>query len=154
MSKAIISQFYEAFKQQNAEKMKGLYHEKVVFNDPAFKNLNYQEVTNMWSMLLERSNGELEIEYHSVTEDQNKAECNWEAKYKFSATKRPVHNIIHAKMEFENGKIIRHDDAFNFWRWSSMALGVPGKLLGWSPMLKNKVQKMARQSLTKYMNAD
>ena len=152
MSQATISQFYEAFKNHDAKAMSSLYHEDTVFNDPAFKNLNYEEVVSMWTMLLERSRGELKIEHHSVIGDQNLAQCTWEATYNFSQTKRPVHNIIHASMEFKDGKIIKHTDEFNLWRWSSMALGLPGKLLGWTPFIKKRVQKMARQSLDKYMS--
>lgn len=151
MSQEIISQFYEAFKAEDIDKMRSLYHEKVVFNDPAFKDLNYQEVTGMWAMLLERSNGELEIEFHSVMADEKMAQCTWEAKYNFSQTRRPVHNIIHATMELKDGKIIKHTDDFDFWRWSSMALGLPGRLLGWTPYLKTRVQKMARKSLDHYL---
>ena len=152
MSQEIISQFYSAFEKHDVEGMNGLYHEKVIFNDHGFKNLNHQEVTSMWAMLLERSKGELKVEHHSVLGDEKLAQCTWEATYNFSKTNRPVHNIIHATMEFEEGKIIKHTDDFNFWRWSSMALGLPGKLLGWSSFLKHKVQKMARQSLDHYMS--
>jgi len=147
----ITSQFYEAFKNHDIDGMNSLYHENVIFNDPVFKNLNFKEVTSMWKMLVERSNGKLEISYHSLLEDENLTQCTWEAKYNFSKTNRLVHNVIHATMEFKEEKIIKHTDSFDFWRWSSMALGLPGKLLGWTPLIKKKVQKMARQSLDKYM---
>lgn len=152
MSKAIIERFYESFKKHDATGMVELYHSDVIFNDPVFHNLNFHKVKGMWEMLIERSGGELDITYHTLIADQEKGQCVWEAKYNFSKTKRPVHNIIHASMEFKDGLIIQHIDDFNFWRWSTQALGTPGTLLGWTPIIQNKVRKMASQSLAKYLS--
>ncbi len=151
MSKDTLEKFYSAFQAHDAKIMAECYHKDVVFNDPAFQNLDYDKVTAMWAMLIQRSKGNLEINFDSIVGDDKMAQCIWEADYEFSTTGRTVHNIIHATMEFKDDLIIKHTDHFNFWRWSRMALGVPGLLLGWSPMLKNKVRKMARASLDKYM---
>ncbi|MEO9482035.1 MAG: nuclear transport factor 2 family protein [Ekhidna sp.] len=151
MSKHTLEKFYRAFKAHDAKKMAECYHPDATFNDPAFQNLNYQEVTAMWAMLIERSNGNLEITFDSIVGDNEMAQCTWEADYKFSKTGNEVHNIIHATMEFKDDLIVKHTDHFDFWRWSRMALGLPGALLGWTPFLKAKVQKMARTSLDKYM---
>lgn len=150
MSRQVLESFYNAFKEGNAKKMGECYSEHAVFSDPAFKNLNTSQVRAMWAMLIERSEGNLDIDYHSIIADDHVGQCTWEAKYKFSKTGNNVHNIIHATMEFENGLIRKHTDHFNFWRWSSMALGTPGKLLGWTPYLKNKVGQMAMKSLSDY----
>ncbi len=151
MSKQTLEKFYTAFQAHDATKMAECYHPDVVFNDPAFQNLDYDEVRAMWAMLIKRSNGKLEINFDSVVGDDQMAQCIWEADYEFSKTGNPVHNIIHATMEFKDGLIVKHTDQFDFWRWSRMALGTPGTLLGWTPILKNKVRKMARISLDKYM---
>lgn len=151
MSKETIETFYKAFAEHDAISMGNCYHPEATFSDPAFRNLNADEVKAMWAMLIQRSKGELEIEFHSVMADEKLGQCTWEAQYHFSKTGNPVHNIIHATMEFEDGLIKKHTDVFNFWRWSSMALGMPGKLLGWTPYLKNKVSKMAMKSLDDYM---
>jgi ketosteroid isomerase-like protein len=151
MSKHTLESFYNAFIAGDAKKMGECYHKDVIFNDPAFKNLNADQVKSMWAMLIERSKGNLEIKYHSVLADDELGNCTWEATYPFSKTGNQVHNIIHATMKFKDGLIIEHSDYFNFWRWSSMALGIPGKLLGWSSFLRNKVSKMAMNSLRSYM---
>jgi hypothetical protein len=44
-------------------------------------------------------------------------------------------------------------DKFDFWKWSSQALGPVGFILGWTPMLRKKVQKQARERLAKFMNS-
>lgn len=151
MSQALIQQFYTAFQQHDAAAMAELYHPEATFNDPVFQNLNQREVQAMWTMLIERSNGDLKIDFHSVKGDASAAECVWEARYHFSKTKRPVHNVIRARMEFKDGLIWRHTDHFNFWRWSRMALGTSGLLLGWTPLVKNKVRATAAHSLQHFM---
>ncbi|MEQ9465859.1 MAG: nuclear transport factor 2 family protein [Ekhidna sp.] len=151
MSKSTLEKFYQSFQKLDAKSMAECYHEEVVFNDPVFKNLDYAQTTAMWDMLIKRSNGNLEIDFHTVMGDDALAQCIWEAEYEFSKTGNPVHNIIHCTMEFKDGLIIRHTDEFDFWRWSKMALGLTGVLLGWSPMIKNRVRKIARMSLDHYL---
>lgn len=151
MSQETITRFYDAFQQHDAETMGALYHPEATFSDPVFQRLNQQEVQAMWAMLMERSGGDLTVEFHSVEGDDVQASCTWEAHYHFSASGRKVHNIIRATMKFKDGLIVEHTDDFNFWRWSRMALGTTGILLGWSPIVKNKVRNTARKSLEKYM---
>jgi ketosteroid isomerase-like protein len=151
MSKELITKFYQAFQKGDGETMASMYHPEAKFSDEAFKNLTGAEAGAMWNMLLERSKGELNIEFHTIEEANNSASCVWEAKYPFSKTGRKVHNVIHSKMTFEDGKISDHLDTFNFWKWSRMALGTPGILLGWSPIIRNKVQGMARKGLDEYI---
>lgn len=154
MSKSTLEKFYKSFQSLDAKSMAECYHEDVTFNDPVFQNLKYKEVTTMWEMLIKRSKGQLEIDYHSVMGDSEMAQCIWEADYVFSKTGNPVHNIIHSTMEFKEGLIVKHTDEFDFWRWSKMALGLTGVLMGWSPYLKNRVRKVALLSLNEYLKAN
>lgn len=151
MSKELITSFYTAFQNLDAEKMASHYHELAYFSDPVFVTLTSEEVCAMWKMLIERSKGQLKIDFHTVEEAEDSASCIWEAKYTFSKTERPVHNVIKSKMTFEDGKIIIHEDSFNFWKWSQMALGMPGLLLGWSPLIKSKVRAQAKSALMTYL---
>jgi len=152
MNKELITSFYEAFQRLDGKAMADHYHELAYFSDPVFKNLSTEEAGAMWQMLIDRSKGELDIQFHSVEETEDTATCIWEARYAFSQTKRRVHNVIKSKMTFEEGKIILHEDQFDFWKWSRMALGISGVLLGWTPFLKDKVRAMARNGLNDYMN--
>ena len=79
--------------------------------------------------------------------------AEWIANYTFSQTGNKVENRIKANFEFENGKIVKHVDEFDFYKWSSQALGFTGKLLGWTSFLKNKVRQTAMKSLTDFMNS-
>ena len=148
----LIDKFYTAFAQKDAVTMNSFYAPNAVFEDPAFGRLNGKEVVAMWSMLIERGGKSLAIS-HTIGEVTNgKAKANWTAIYPFSKTLRLVHNKISAEFIIEEGKIVYHKDSFNLWKWSSMALGLPGMLLGWTPFMKKKIQKQALAQLRKYMS--
>lgn len=149
-NEAIIEEFYRCFKQLDGEGMAQCYHEDIVFNDPVFQNLKGPMVGNMWKMLCSQAQG-FELTYSELRADDTAGNAHWEAKYLFSRTGRNVHNKIDASFVFKDGKIIQHHDDFDFWKWSSMALGPIGMLLGWTPMLKNKVKKQATANLEKFV---
>ena len=146
--KALIESFYTAFKQKDYQSMARCYHPEAYFKDEAFE-LTGKEIGAMWHMLCERGK-DMTMDF-SVSENNGKVTAHWEPKYHFSQTGNFVHNIIDAEFEFRDGKIIKHIDSFNFWRWSRQALGAPGLLLGWSPFLRSKVSKMAMCNLHKFM---
>jgi hypothetical protein len=62
-----------------------------------------------------------------------------------------VHNVIDARFTFRDGKIIRHVDTFDLYRWAGMALGFKGKLLGWLPPVQNGIRKKAAEGLDAYL---
>jgi hypothetical protein len=101
-------------------------------------------------MLCERGK-DLVIELGDVYADDEKGSAHWEARYSFSKSGRRVHNVIEASFVFKDGKIIRHTDRFDLWKWSSMALGPLGTFLGWTPFVQSAIRKEARQGLEKFM---
>ncbi len=147
--KQLITNFYTAFMDKDVEKMVSHYADNVIFNDPVFKNLKGEEAKDMWRMLV-LSAKELNVSFSDVEVTENKGLAKWEAIYPFSKTGNTVHNKIKATFEFENGKIIRHTDDFNLWKWSGMSLGMSGKLLGWTPFVQNKIKDTAKKTLSKY----
>ena len=141
----LIARFYRALGERHWAGMAGCYHPKIRFTDEVF-DLSGSNASMMWRMLC--TNGrDLRVTYHDVSADAAKGRALWEARYTFSATGRAVHNRIEANFEFQDGLIVRHVDRFDFWRWSSQALGVPGWLLGWSNLLHGKVREKAARSL-------
>jgi hypothetical protein len=150
-NEALIREFYSAFQKKDFATMQRAYHPDANFSDPVFQNLSAEEVKAMWQMLL-TSGSDLKLEFSDVKADDAKGSAHWEAWYHFSASGRKVHNIIDAAFEFKEGKIIRHTDRFDFWRWSRMALGVSGLLLGWTPFLRNKIRTSAGGRLKSFMN--
>jgi ketosteroid isomerase-like protein len=148
---AIIEQFYAAFANQDAEAMLACYHPDVSFSDPVFVDLDAREACGMWRMLCERAQ-DFSLEFSDVEASGETGSAHWEARYLFTGTGRRVHNVIDAKFRFADGKIIEHRDHFDFYRWSRQALGVPGLLLGWSSLIRNKVRGQARKGLELYLN--
>lgn len=125
------------------------YHDDVIFQDPAFGKLFGAEAKAMWGMLLSNAT-DLQITYNKVHGSNQAGSAHWEAKYTFSKTGREVHNKIDASFKFRDGLIMEHRDDFNFWKWSSMALGPIGVLLGFTPIVKKKVRNSARKALKTY----
>ena len=130
--------------------MQSAYHAEATFSDPVFSNLSSEEVKAMWEMLI-TSSTDLVVSFDRVKGVDGHGECRWEALYTFSLTGRKVHNIISARFQFRDGLIIRHEDHFNFWRWSRKALGMSGLLLGWSPYVLNRVRGKAGRRLERFM---
>ncbi|MCQ4163647.1 nuclear transport factor 2 family protein [Tahibacter harae] len=144
----LIETFYQAFQRRDGAAMAACYAPDANFRDPVFE-LRGADVGRMWRMLCERGK-DLRVEYNAVQANGDRGSANWQAWYSFSKTGRPVHNLIHAEFEFRDGRIARHVDSFDFWRWSRQALGPAGLLLGWTPLLRNKVRAEARRGLEKF----
>ena len=147
---ALIERFYTAFQARDAEAMRSVYAHDVVFSDPVFGELHGPQVGAMWAMLCGRSK-DLSLNFTGVEADDERGRARWDARYTFTQTGRKVHNVIDAEFEFRDGLIVRHIDRFPFWRWSRQALGAPGWLLGWTPILRKKVQATVRKALDSYM---
>ena len=152
-NKALINHFYIAFQDKDAVVMNACYAKDANFEDPAFGKLKGDQVRAMWSMLVERGGKELAVTHKITDVSSTHVSATWEAIYPFSQTLRMVHNKISADFVIENGLIKSHKDHFNLWKWSSMALGLPGMLLGWSSFMKGKIRQKALRSLEKYQKS-
>lgn len=130
--------------------MKKCYHPDVVFNDPAFKNLDYRKVTGMWEMLISRGK-DLELSHEQVEANEKTGSAKWIAIYTLAQTGNKVINEINASFEFKDGLIVKHTDDFDFYKWSRQAFGKTGWLLGWTPFFKSKVQKTVGAGLDGFL---
>lgn len=153
-----ITRFYEAFRALDAETMQATYAPNAEFEDEAFSLRGRDEIGAMWRMLCtavrDKGRADWKLEFGGIDCDDEVGIAHWEPTYRFSATGRIVHNIIDAQFEFDQDGLIRkHRDRFDFWRWSRQALGLPGVLLGWSPLLRNKVRAQAAANLAKFRAA-
>jgi ketosteroid isomerase-like protein len=151
-----IETFYTAFAQLDPDSMAGCYADDVAFDDEVFSLRGKREVMGMWRMLCEATRAKgadvWKLQYRDVRADAAQGMAHWDAHYRFSATGRIVDNSIDAKFDFDGqGRISRHRDRFDFWLWSRQALGLPGVLLGWTPILRGKVQRQAGENLRRYL---
>ena len=147
----LLNQFYSSFQQKDYQTMARCYHPNATFKDEIFE-LKGKHIGAMWHMLCERG-VDTEITSSDIKADHNKGSAQWEAKYTFSKSGRRVHNVIKASFKFKDGKIIAHQDRFSFWKWSGMALGMVGWLLGWTSFLRRKVSERVHKSLEKFIEA-
>ncbi len=149
----VLDAFYQAFARRDAQAMGALYHPQARFGDPVFPALDAAQVRAMWRMLLQRG-GDLDLRFRVLHEDERSGQVLWEARYTFTSTGRRVHNRIRSSFTFRDGLILTQHDRFPFWRWSRQALGPAGLLLGWTPLLRDRVRRTAASSLRKHMDAD
>lgn len=146
----IISNFYSAFQKLDWQAMQACYTEDIHFSDPVFNDLNGDQVGAMWHMLCNKAKN-FELSFTDIKADDTHGSARWLASYTFSQTGRRVNNVIFAEFQFSDGKIIRHSDHFSFWKWSRMALGPIGLVLGWSSFLKNKVHQQGLSGLNSFI---
>jgi len=147
-----IESFYRAFQRRDYAGMAACYHPSIHFSDPVFSDLRGDEARAMWHMLCEQGT-DLHVTFTDVTEEGDGGGAHWDAHYTFSPTGRLVHNKVDARFEFEDGKIIRHIDNFDLWRWTRMALGTTGVVTGWSGFAQAKVRATADRSLRRFIAA-
>jgi hypothetical protein len=145
-----ITKFYTAFSNGNAAQMCECYHSNIKFNDPVFGLLKGNEVCKMWKMLIEKSKGNIKIDFSKIKADDYKGSAYWVATYNFSKTNRKVVNSIYAQFQFKDGLIIKHTDDFDIWKWSKQAFGWKGILLGWTGFMQKRIQKQALTALKKF----
>ena len=137
-----IRRLYSAFGECNGAAMTACYAPGAHFHDPAFGDLEGEEIGVMWRMLTGRAT-DLKIELQESEAGEETGSAHWIARYTFS-TGRPVVNDIQAKFRFaEDGLIVDHVDDFDFRRWASQALGPKGHLVALLPPLRSKARSQA-----------
>jgi ketosteroid isomerase-like protein len=145
----LIQRFYAAFGRLDGSSMAACYAPEARFSDPVFVDLNGGEPGAMWQMLTGRAK-DLQVQLAEHEADDARGSAHWLADYTFS-TGRKVHNDVRAEFRFRDGLIAEHRDAFSFYAWARQALGPTGVVLGWTPMLRGKVQREARAGLDEFL---
>ena len=148
----LVTRFYTALKNGDLDGMIACYADDIWFSDPVFPNLRGREVGGMWRMLGSgKTTKRIELTFSDVAGDDRGGRAHWEAIYEFIETGRRVHNKIDATFEIRDGKIVRHQDHFDLWKWSAMALGAKGRLLGWLPPVQNAIRNKAAKALSDFL---
>lgn len=152
-----IETLYRAFNELDAEAMAACYAADACFEDEAFILTSQSEIAGMWRMLCQatrngnRADWKLSVGPVRIDE-QGRGWVEWEAEYRFGPARRPVKNQVKSRFTFDDRGLIHTQlDRFNFWRWSWQAMGIPGAVLGWSPMFRTLVRKQALANLERFM---
>jgi ketosteroid isomerase-like protein len=151
-NRALIERFYEAFGRCDGAAMTACYAPGAHFRDPAFGDLEGDEIGAMWRMLTGRAS-DLKIELHEHEASEDAGSAHWIARYTFN-TGRPVVNDIQAKLRFADGLIVDHVDEFDFRNWAKQALGPTGNLVAWLPPLRAKAHAQARGQLDEFIKSE
>jgi ketosteroid isomerase-like protein len=148
----LVQRFYDAFGRLDGDAMAACYTPGAHFSDPVFTDLKDDEPGAMWRMLTGRAK-DLEITLVEHEAGDERGSAHWLADYTFS-TGRRVHNDVKAEFQFEGGLISDHHDSFSFYAWARQALGPAGLALGWTPIIRGKVQSEARGGLDEFLAQD
>ncbi len=143
----LVAEFYTALNRRDAETMAASYADHATFEDPAFGELDADQVRAMWRMLLGRAT-DLRAEFGDIRADDMSGRAHWEAYYTFQGHR--VHNVIDARFAFTDGLISSHVDTFDWSAWAAQALGLPGKLFGRTVFLRKRARATARAQLAAY----
>ena len=148
-NKETIERLYAAFAERDGAGMTACYAHGAHFRDPAFGDLEGDDIGAMWRMLTGRARDlEITLREHDAAESTGTA--HWIARYTFS-TGRKVENDVHARFEFDQaGLITDHVDDFDFRKWASQALGPKGHLVALLPPLRGKARAQALAQLTAF----
>lgn len=147
----LINTFFTAFQKLDAKNMTLCYHPMSTFTDPVFGELTHKETAAMWTLLCENAVS-FSLTFEVVRVDDNEAVVNWVAHYLFTQTGRTVTNKVTSFFEFDEGLIRNQKDFFSLWKWSWMAFGITGFLLGWSPIMKKTIRKKTLGKLKRYQS--
>jgi ketosteroid isomerase-like protein len=151
-NRELIERFYEAFGRCDGAAMTACYAPGAHFHDPAFGDLEGDEIGAMWRMLTGRAT-DLKIELHEHEAGEEAGSAHWIARYTFN-TGRPVVNDIQAKLRFVDGLIVDHIDDFDFRNWAKQALGPTGNLVALLPPLRKKARGQARGQLDEFIESE
>ncbi|OIP30665.1 MAG: hypothetical protein AUK47_24570 [Deltaproteobacteria bacterium CG2_30_63_29] len=146
----IADTFYSAFQAKDHATMRACYSSDAAFSDPVFTDLHGEKIGDMWQMLCEQGR-DLTLTYEVLHADEDCVRVRWLPTYTFSVTGRKVVNDVVATLKIVDGKIANHADDFDLWKWTRMALGLPGRLLGWTSFVQNRIRKEAGKGLDKFV---
>src|ERR1700742_4575202 len=103
-NKETIERLYAAFADRNGAAMTACYAKGAHFRDPAFGDLEGDDIGAMWRMLTGRAR-DLEIDLREHDAGDRAGTAHWIARYTFN-TGRQVENDIHARLAFDVSGLI------------------------------------------------
>lgn len=124
---------FDALVRRDVRRLGALYLPDATFADPVLGELPRGAVTSMWSAFLAHVDSfELTVVERSVS--VHVADVRWRADYRVSATGRRVSLDLATRLVCLGPRISRHEDRYDSWAWARMVHGMPGLILGWSPL--------------------
>jgi ketosteroid isomerase-like protein len=151
-NKALIERFYAALGRCDGADATACYAPGAHFRDPAFGDLEGNEVGAMWRMLAGYAT-DLEIELRECEADEDSGTAHWIARLTFP-NGRPVVKDVRASFHFAEGLIADHVDDFDLRSLAKQALGPMGTVVAAHPLLRRKARALARRQLNQFIAAE
>lgn len=145
-----MRRWFAALERLDGDQLAACYHPSASFCDPVFPDLRGERVGWRWRMLASGAT-DMHLDYDIRYGDERKAEVQWDARYRFAISGRPVRLQASSTFTFWDNRIVRQVDEFSFWRWSRASVGAAGLLLGWMPWVRTGAQRRARANLDAYI---
>ncbi len=143
-TRAALTRLYDSFARRDGAAMAALYAPDATFEDPVFR-LRGEDIGRMWIALTRRAK-DFSISYTIAQAASDSGTVEWTARYLFGG-RHPVVNVVLSEIAFENGRIVRQVDRFDFPRWAAQALGTPGRLLGRFEWFRRAVSRKAMRGI-------
>jgi ketosteroid isomerase-like protein len=148
----LMMRFFTGLREADIDVIRACYAPDVTYRDPVFGELHGERAIDMWRMIFSRDGDPLRISFDHLVADDHTGSARWEARYVFTRSGRAVHNIIVARFRFDAGRIVEHRDSYSVYRWTRMALGTTGHLLGWTPPLRVALRRQTAKRLDQFAN--
>jgi hypothetical protein len=151
-----ITKFYAAFAQLDPEAMGACYADDVRFDDEVFSLRGKAQTMGMWRMLCEatRAKGkdDWKLEYSGIEADANDRPRPLGRPLPLQRHRAPGAQPHRRRLHLQPARPDRHAPR----PLQLLGLVAPGArraglLLGWTPMLRNKVKQQAAHNLRKFM---
>ena len=147
----LITDFFEAFKNKDFEKMNKCYFEEVQYFDPMFHFLNGKYVMLMWKHRYQHAEN-FSLNWHSI---EHLGSGYYTVKYEISyeyVNKKSIHLSVKSHIRIQNFLISEHSDAFSMHQFLKCANGFIGELLGWNRFYQNKKKLLIRSFFLNEVN--
>ncbi|MCX6293147.1 MAG: hypothetical protein NT127_02465 [Sphingobacteriales bacterium] len=147
----LITDFFEAFKNKDFEKMSKCYFQEVQYFDPMFHFLNGNYVMLMWKHRYEHVEN-FSLNWHSI---EDLGSGYYTVKYEISyayINKKRIQLSVKSHIRIQNFLISEHSDAFSMHQFLKCTDGFIGELFGWNRFYQNKKKLLIRSFFLNEVN--
>ncbi len=145
-SPVVIAHLYTAIGTRNISAVDSCYAPNATFCDGMFGLLERPEMLAMWEHLFATLLAQATVQVTDAATVHTDGRVVWTAAYTFPGTGRPVHNVIYAELQFENGLISSHREQFDMTSWIQQAIGMDAALAA-APQTQAHIRHQARAQL-------
>lgn len=148
----VIHELFDALNNRDYKRMWKCYEPEAGFYDPAYEDLNYEEIKAMWHQICKRQT-DLEAIITKVKQiDDDIITYRWRAEYTHAQYGSEMVNKIKGTVTLsERGLILNQTEKYNLWKWFSMATGFVGTYFGWMPNMHKSLRASVNKSLHGFM---